>query len=78
MEKIKTAWYTPQEVLEKVYSNKISMGFLLKQCHNGAIPCKFLGTGKRGLILIPAAFVQSQLEEAFGKDNPVIQEIMYA
>lgn len=78
MEKIKTAWYTPAEVLEKVYNNKISMGFLLKQCKTGQIPCQRMGSGKRGLILIPAAFVQSQLEAALGKDNPMVQEIMYA
>ena len=52
--------------------------FLLSQCKSGQIPCQRMGTGKRGLILIPAAFVQSQLEEALGKDNPMIQEIMYA
>ncbi len=78
MEKIKTVWFTPAEVLEKVYNNKISMGFLLNQCKNGQIPCQRMGTGKRGLILIPASFVQSQLEAALGKGNPAIQEIMYA
>lgn len=78
MVKNKVVWFTPKEVLEKVYGNKISMGFLLSQCKSGQIPCQRMGTGKRGLILIPAAFVQSQLEEALGKDNPMIQEIMYA
>ena len=77
MVKTKVAWFTPKEVLEKVYGNKISMGFLLAQCKNGQIPCQRMGTGKRGLILIPAAFVQSQLEAALGKDNPMVQEIMY-
>jgi len=78
MEKIKAVWFTPAEVLEKVYNNKISMGFLLHQCKTGQIPCQRMGSGKRGLILIPAAFVQSQLEAALGKDNPMVQEIMYA
>ena len=78
MEKIKTVWFTPAEVLEKVYNNKISMGFLLNQCKNGQIPCQRMGTGKRGLILIPASFVQSQLEAALGEGNPAVQEIMYA
>ena len=72
------AWFTPKEVLEKVYDNKISMGFLLAQCNKGIIPCKRMGTGKRKIILIPATFVRAQLEEAFGKDSPVLQEVMYA
>lgn len=71
-------WFTPKEVLEKVYSNKISMGFLLAQCNNGEIPCKRMGTGRRKLILIPEAFVRKQLEDAFGKDNPVVEKVMYA
>lgn len=78
MEKIKAVWFTPTEVLQKVYGNKISMGFLLNQCKSGKIPCQRLGTGKRCLILIPASFVQAQLEEALGKGNPAVQEIMYA
>lgn len=72
------AWFTPKEVLEKVYANKISMGFLLAQCKKGEIPCTRMGSGKRQLILIPAAFVLDKLEEAYGKGNPVIEKVLYA
>lgn len=70
-------WFTPKEVIDKVYGNKISMGLLVSQCNNGQIPCERMGTGKRRLILIPAFFVREQLEKAFGKNNPIIEKIMY-
>ena len=69
-------WFTPKEVIDKVYGNKISMGLLVSQCNNGQIPCERMGTGKRRLILIPAYFVKEQLEKAYGKNNPIIDKLM--
>lgn len=65
MEQTVKACYTPEEVLNIVFSNTISMSTLRNCIRSGQIPSVRLGEGTRSRILIPGSYVREMQEKGY-------------
>ncbi|WP_288803140.1 helix-turn-helix domain-containing protein [uncultured Dialister sp.] len=54
-------WWTPSEVREVLFSNKISKASLMKLIHNHEIPARQFGVK---LYFVPNGWVERQIEDS--------------
>ena len=57
------ACYTPEEVLDIVFCNQMSLTTLRKCMHIGQIPFVRMGEGNRSRMLIPGTWVREMVEQ---------------